>query len=418
MQVYIETYGCSSSRSDSQIMAGLLTRSGFNIVNNIDIADIVIVNTCIVKQVTENKIRFRISEIQKKYPKKKLIIAGCMPEAEYEIVREIAPNASLISTNKVTDISKLVAMEQRTELLGRLEKEKICLPKITQKPVDIVEICSGCDHSCSYCITKLAKGPLVSYLPEKIVEEIELMHKNGFKEFWITGQDVASYNHNGIRLPQLLDRITSKVKGKYFLRLGMMNPAEVLPILDDLITAYKNDHVFKFLHIPVQSGSNSILKKMNRRYSVNEFKNIISSFRSAIPDITVWTDIIVGFPEETDKDFADSLELISEIKPDFVNVSQFAVRPGTSAARMKQIKTEIKKERSKKMSELTDKLSLEANEKWLGWKGPALIDEYNKQKKNYIARNHAYKPVVVSGSLGQFIDVNITKTEKTCLVSG
>lgn len=421
MQVYIETYGCSSSRNDSQIMAGLLTRSGFNIVNNIDLADVIIINTCIVKQVTENKIRFRISQIQKTYPKKKLIIAGCMPEAEYEIAREIAPKASLISTNKITEISSAVEKainDERVELLGKLETEKVCLPKIAPKHIDIVEICSGCNHACAYCITKLAKGSLVSYAPDKIVEQIEKMHKSSCKEFWLTGQDVASYNYKGLRLPQLLEKIIEKVKGRYFIRLGMMNPAEVKPVLNDLIKIYQDDHIFKFLHIPVQSGSDNVLKAMNRSYSANDFKDIISAFRSAMPEVTVWTDIIVGFPNETDEDFSASLSLLKAIKPDFVNISQFGVRPKTKAAGMKQIRTEIKKERSRLISKLADSLSLAANGKWLGWKGPALVDEYNSQKKNYIARNHAYKPIVISaGEIGQFVNVSVSAIEKTCLLS-
>ncbi len=418
--VYIETYGCSSSKNDSEIMAGLLSKGGFEVVSNIELADVVIVNTCIVKQVTENKIRFRISRIQKEYPEKRLIIAGCMPEAEYEIARKIAPSASLVSTNKVTDIVKVVgkASKQRVELLGRPEKEKICLPKIRKNPVvDIVEICSGCNYACSYCITKLAKGALYSYPPEKIAEEIAKMHNNGCKEFWITGQDVASYNYKGLRLPGLINKITH-VKGRYFLRLGMMNPAEVLPVLGDLIKAYQQKQVFKFIHIPVQSGSNRILSAMNRNYSVDDFKKIISAFRSAFPDITVWTDVIVGFPGENENDFEESLDLIEKTGPDFVNVSQFAVRPGTKAAKMKQIPTEIKKERSRRMAEIAEKMSMKANEKWLSWSGLVLIDEYNCLKKNYIGRNASYKPVSVKqGPLGDFIDVKISSVEKTCLVS-
>ncbi|MCX6818765.1 MAG: tRNA (N(6)-L-threonylcarbamoyladenosine(37)-C(2))-methylthiotransferase [Candidatus Aenigmarchaeota archaeon] len=423
--VYIETYGCSSSSNDSEIMAGLLNRSGFTLVSNIELADVIIVNTCIVKSTTEHRIVSRLHDIQKKYPKKKLIVAGCMPEAEYHIAKKFAPNASMISTNYVTAIVKVVndtINNKKIELIGKEKKDKVCLPKIRRNPaVDIVELCSGCHNNCSYCITKLAKGSLFSYQPDKIVQEIKSMHAAGVKEFWLTGQDIASYDYEGICLPELIKKITEAVKGKYFLRLGMMNPASVLPILDALINAYRNKHIFKFLHIPVQSGSDKILKAMNRNYTINEFKQITSAFRKEIPEITIWTDIIVGFPGESDDDFLASVSLLKEIKPDFTNISQFGTRPGTKAASMKQLPTEKKKERSRIMTKLIDVICLEQNKRWLNWSGPAIVDEYNRENQNWVARNHAYKPIAIKEKsakleLGQLIDVKITGAEKTHLV--
>ncbi len=435
MKVYIETYGCSSSRSDSEIMAGLLNEAGHMMVDDITLADAVIVNTCIVKQPTENKIKFRIQQIQERYPRKKLIIAGCMPEAEPETIRNIAKNASLISTNQITSIADVVGNKGRLELLGKNKQIKCDLPKIRKNPViDVVEISSGCGYSCAYCITKLAKGPLLSYPHEKIIKEMSFSLENGAKEFWITGQDVAAYlwrsaassrfqkvplseNNNEINLPGLLNEIT-KTEGNYFIRLGMMNPASVMPILDDLIEAYKDNHVFKFLHLPVQSGSDEVLKKMNRKYAVNDYKNIISKFRKEIPEITIWTDVIVGFPEEIEYDFKQTTELIEEIKPDFTNISAFGSRPGTKAAGMKQIDSSIKKDRTKIISKVVNEICLERNKKWIGWSGTVLIDEYNTSKKDWIGRNYCYKPVAVKGrfSLGQMIDVKIVGAEKTCLI--
>jgi len=420
--VYIETYGCSSSNNDSEIMAGLLNRAGFSVVSSIDLADVIIVNTCIVKSTTEHRIVSRLHDIQKKYPKKKLIVAGCMPEAEYHIAKRFAPNANMISTNYVTDIVKVVNAtinNKKIELIGKEKKDKVCLPKIRKNPaVDIVEICSGCHNNCYYCITKLAKGSLFCYQPEKIVQEIKSMHAAGVKEFWLTGQDIASYDYNGIRLPELIRKITETVKGKYFLRLGMMNPASVLPILDALINAYRDKHIFKFLHIPVQSGSDKILKAMNRNYTINEFKQIVSAFRKEIPEITIWTDIIVSFPGESEDDFLASISLVKEIKPDFTNISQFGSRPGTKAATMKQLPTEKKKERSRIMTKLVDVICLEQNKKWLNWSGPAIVDEYNRENQNWIARNHAYKPIAIKQKsvLCSIINVKIMEVKKTHLV--
>ncbi len=435
MKVYIETYGCSSSHSDSEIMAGLLNEAGHEIVDDITSADVVIVNTCIVKQPTESKIRFRLQQLQEKYPKKKLIIAGCMPEAEPEALRNIAKNASLISTNQITSIADVASNKGRLELLGKNKQIKCDLPKIRKNPViDVVEISSGCSYSCAYCITKLAKGPLLSYPHEKIIKEITSSLENGAKEFWITGQDVAGYlwrsrassrfqkallseNDNEINLPGLLNEV-SKIEGDYFLRLGMMNPASVMPMLYELIKAYKNEHVFKFLHLPVQSGSDSILKLMNRKYTANDYRNIIKKFREGVPEITIWTDVIVGFPEESDEDFEQTTRLIEEIKPDFTNISAFGARPGTKAAGMRQVDNNSKKGRTGIISKIVDEICLEQNRRWLGWEGRIIIDEYNTAKKNWIGRNNCYKPVAVKGrfSLGQIIDVKIAGVEKTCLI--
>lgn len=437
-KIYIETYGCSSSRNDSEIMAGLLNEAGYEIVDNASLADVVIVNTCIVKQPTENKIRFRIRQINEKYPKKKLIIAGCMPEAEPEAIRSVAKNASMVSTNQITSIADAIAKalkSERIELIGKDKAVKCDLPKIRKNPViDVVEISSGCDYACSYCITKLAKGPLFSYPHDKIIKEISFSLENGAKEFWITGQDVAAYlwrnrtspifqkaplseNDKEINLPQLVGKITT-IKGNYFLRMGMMNPASVMPILDDLIEAYKDNHVFKFLHLPVQSGSDEVLKKMNRKYAANDYKNIITRFRKEIPEITIWTDVIVGFPEEDDDDFNQTIRLIEEIKPDFTNISAYGTRPGTKAASMKQIDSNIKKERTRIISSVVDKICLERNKKWIGWSGAVLIDEYNTEKKDWIGRNYCYKPVAVKGSfeLGEIVNASIKGAEKTCLI--
>jgi MiaB-like tRNA modifying enzyme len=416
MRVYIETYGCASSQNDAEIMAGLLAAAGHAIVNKIEESDAVIINTCIVKSPTENKIKFRIRQLQEKYPKKKLVIAGCMPEAEYDIVKKIAPKANIISTNKIRDIAMAVENE-KFESVGKEKTDKTCLPKFRKNPaVEIIEICSGCNHACSYCITKLAKGDILSYDPEKIIRQ---MKESPAKEFWLTGQDVSAYGKdNKYSLPDLLNNIADSVKGRYYIRLGMMNPGNVLDILEDLINSYKNENIFKFLHLPVQSGSDDILEKMSRNYTAKDSENIIKKFRARLPAITIWTDIIVGFPGENEDDFVKSVDLLQKIKPDFVNISAFGPRPGTQAAGMRQLDRQIIKQRTKVMTEIVEKLCYEANQRWLGWSGSVLVDEYNG--RNWIGRNFAYKPVVLEGKyeLGDVIDLKIAATAATHLRAG
>jgi MiaB-like tRNA modifying enzyme len=414
MKIFIETYGCSNNIAESQIMAGILSRSGYDIVKDEKIADIIIINTCSVKSVTEQKILHRI----KKLRGKKLIIAGCMPESEYDIVKS-ATNASLVSTNNITEIAKAVAAEledRHVEILGKNKKEKLCLPKIREsRVIEIVPICSGCSSYCTYCSTKLAKGELFSYDENKIITEIKKAKAVGYKEFWLTGQDCGCYGFDKeTNLANLIKNITNEIKGKYFLRVGMINPEHLKKFTDDLIGAYKNEHVFKFLHLPIQSGSNKVLKQMGRNYTKEDFFAIIDKFREEIPEITIWTDIIVGFPSETQKDFEETVDLLKHIKPDFVNVSAFASRPGTKASNMKKIPTEIVKERTRIASEIVDELSLEQNKKHIGKKYEVIIDEYNPKNNNFIGRNISYKPVVVKNTkIGDIVNVNIVDAGHT-----
>jgi len=424
MNIYLETYGCSANQAETEIMAGLLTRSGFTIVSNLDDADIVIVNTCSVKLTTEQKILYRIQELEKS---KKIIVAGCMPESEYAKLRKIT-DASFVSTHHIQNIAtavKKVADGKHVELVGKERTEKVCLPRIRKnKVIDIVPVSSGCLSACAYCSTKLAKGDLFSFSPKKIIEEINSAKRSGCKEFWITGQDCGCYgSDNDENLADLLNNITDTVKGKYFLRVGMLNPRHVLTFLPQLIQAYKNEHVFKFLHLPVQSGSDKILKLMDRGYTADDFRKIVNEFRKEIPEITIWTDIIAGFPDESTDDFEQTVDLIKDIKPDFVNISAFGVRPGTKAAEMKQISTEIKKERTRRLSEAVDDMCLEANKHWLGRESEIIVDEYKPEKQNFIGRNIAYKPVVVKNAeiasknikIGDIVNVKIVDVGKTHL---
>jgi threonylcarbamoyladenosine tRNA methylthiotransferase CDKAL1 len=170
--------------------------------------------------------------------------------------------------------------------------------------------------------------------------------------------------------------------------------------------------------VPVQSGSEQVLEKMIRGHDVDDFRFIVNEFRKEIPEITVWTDIIVGFPAETEEDFNKSMKLIEEIKPDFVNISSYSPRHGTRAARMRQLQTEIKKERTRKISEIAKKIYLDRNKQWLGWTGAVIVDEYNNENKNWVGRNYAYKPVVIRGNaeLGRILDVEIVDYSHTHLV--
>jgi threonylcarbamoyladenosine tRNA methylthiotransferase CDKAL1 len=204
------------------------------------------------------------------------------------------------------------------------------------------------------------------------------------------------------------------------IRVGMMTPNLALDVLDDLIEAFQNEHVFKFIHLPVQSGSDQVLKRMNRLYTVDQFRSLVETFRNAIPQVAVATDVICGFPSETRDDFDQSLSLVEEVKPDVVNISKFFARPRTAAEKMDPKVPPAKvSERSRRMTHLVKGISFEKNRTWLNWKGCILVDEHGKQPDTFIGRNFAYKPIVVRSKneslLGTFVNVRVTKAFQTYL---
>ena len=415
--IKIEVYGCSASQAEAEIMAGLLKQSGFNIVDN-DKADLIIIVTCYVKTPTEQKILFRIKELSNK----KLIIAGCMPEGIYNKITHFYPSASLLSTHHVKEIVQAVEKTlqgKRVEYLGESNEIKLCLPKVRKNPIiDIVPISSGCNSKCYYCCVRLAKGKLFSYPKEMIVREIESSLKEDCKEIWLTAQDTASYGlDKGVKLPQLLKEI-SNIPGKFFVRVGMMNLKNIIPIASDIVDAFKSDKFYKFVHIPIQSGSDDVIASMNRSYKISQFEEIVQLFKDSFK-CQIWTDVIVGYPTEREEDFLKTLDVIKKIKPDWVNVSKFGVRPGTEAAKLKPLSTKVVKERSRVISELVRQISLEKNKEWTDWEGEILVSERSKRPNQWIGRNFAYKPVLIEGRdnlLGKLMKVKITKASYSYLM--
>jgi MiaB/RimO family radical SAM methylthiotransferase len=247
-----------------------------------------------------------------------------------------------------------------------------------------------------------------------IIKEIKSSLEEGCKEVWLTAQDTASYNLN--KLPELLKDI-SNISGKFFVRVGMMNIKNVLPIASKLIESFRDEKIYKFAHLPVQSGSDKVLESMNRGYTVSEFESIVDKFKEI--KCQIWTDIIVGYPTEEEQDFITTLDLIKRLKPDWVNVSKFGSRPGTDAARLKPLSTNIVNQRSQMISEAVRKISLEKNKTWTGWKGEVLISDKGKEKGQWIGRNFAYKPVLINSKediLGKIIEVKIVETTHSHLL--
>jgi threonylcarbamoyladenosine tRNA methylthiotransferase CDKAL1 len=411
-KVFVEVFGCSANLADSEIVSGILLEAGYSLVERPEEADALVVLTCTVKTPTERRVVKRLRQLQSLGTP--LVVAGCMPEAQPDLVVSVAPEASMVGPDGILDIVEAVEATlagNRIEAVGGEAPDRACLPRVRANPViHIAPISSGCLGDCSYCIVRRARGRLNSFPMDGVVEDALLALEGGCREVWVTAEDTAAYRWRDSRLPDLLGALIS-LEGEFFIRVGMMTPNQALPIVDNLIEAFSSERVFKFLHIPVQSGSDEVLGRMRRRYTVEEFVGLVERFRGALPWLTLSTDIICGFPGETEGQFEESLKLIERIEPEVLNISRFGARPGTEAAGMEgQIHGRITKERSRRLTELWKRVSLERSHRWKGWRGRILIDEAGKNG-GVIGRNFAYKPVVLSDDLprGQFVEVEITE---------
>ena len=421
--MFLKSFGCSTNLADGEVMAGCLADAGFKLVDSVADAEVVIYNTCAVKGPTEN----RMIDLLKKVPRgKKLLVVGCLPLINFDrLRREVRFDgvAGPALGEKIVDIVNAVLRGEKVLALENAEKAKpsLSLPRIRVNPVvGIIPISYGCLGSCAYCCVVFARGRLRSYSVKEIVERVKADLAEGVREFWLTSQDTACYGRDiGTNLAELIMAVCA-VEGDFKIRVGMMTPNRALDILEGLIEAYKDGKVFKFVHLPVQSGDDIILERMWRFYTVADFKKIVDAFRGAFPKITIATDVICGFPGEDEKAFEKTLRLIEEVKPDIVNTSKFFARPRTPAANMPDLVQlpEIKR-RSAALSSLAYKIAMERNREWIGWEGEVLIDEAGKVAVSWMGRNFAYKPIVVKSGenlLGKVVRVKIYDASATHLV--
>jgi len=418
---FIKTFGCSANKSDTEAMIGLLEDAGYSLTN-LKEADYVLINTCGVKQPTEDRVISTLKQISSL--NKKLIVAGCLPRINFERIRKTIPNFSAMldprSIHLIVEVIRRINEGQDKLLIFSDEPSiKPSLPKHPLNPVTgIIQIAEGCSMACTYCCTRFARGSTYCYPDYEIVNEAHLLIEKGCKEIWITSQDNSVYNFKGTRLPNLLKKVC-KIEREFFVRVGMMNPFLTRMILKDLIESYLDEKIYKFLHLPLQSASMRILELMRRGYSPKHVIEIINSFLASFPSLTISTDVIVGFPTEDDGDFEDTISFIQKIKPDIVNISKFGARPKTEASRFKQLPHDIVNKRCKELVQIVKEISYEKNLNWLDWAGRCLINEKGKKEGSWIGRNFAYRPIVVKSDqnlLGRFVNVEIIEAKSNYLI--
>ena len=372
--VYIETYGCRYNFGDTAKLIEILRSKGNTIVDSAETADSVIINTCTVVGPTERRMLRQFS----RFREYDLYVTGCMPEVQREAIFAVC-TPTFISSKTIHEVYRSVKT-------------------VSGGGVAIVQVAQGCVGRCTYCLTRIARGPLKSFSEEEILAEIQAHTRTGTQEIQITAQDTGCWGWDiGKSLPGLLNCIED-LPGRFMIRVGMMNPATVRGILDDLVDAFASDRIFKFVHLPVQSGSDAILDRMGRGYTVADFEKIVSSFKNRYPEITLATDMIVGFPGETRQDFSESLDLIGRVRPNKVNITRYSQRPFTSLPSKEDFPDWVKKDRSRLMNSHTEKVYTSINTGYLEKQVPFLVTEKIKTG-SVMARSPDYLGIVIDEDL-------------------
>ena len=417
-KVYIETYGCAFNVSDSETMAGILVAEGFRIADALEGSDVAILNTCTVKDRTWRNFEKRFAELKRAADDggPRLVIAGCIPK--------ILPDGDLLDGVAALgpDTLDRVGVVVRAALQDSIHREidpaeqadrlaeRVRLPSRRRNPaVEIIPLARGCLSACAFCQTRLARGRLVSFRPEDILDRARRALDEGVTELWLTAQDTGAWGRDrDDALHRLLGRLCA-LTGDFRVRLGMSSPIWIWRDLDPMLDALAHPKMFHFLHVPVQSGSDRVLRAMRRSGTVDQFERVCRAFAERIPDGSIMTDVIAGYPTETEEDFAATLALLERIGPAAVNRSKFSPRPGTAAALLRPHPDSVVTDRSLRLNRVVRRLARRYHRERVGLCDRVLTCEIKKDGST-LAHNGAYRPVILSGEhpLGQWFDIRYT----------
>lgn len=405
MKYFVETYGCTMNFGEGRSLSEDMASLGYEPADNADDADIVVLNTCTVVETTEKRMLSRISELKRQG--KRIVVTGCMAKVQPKRITIRLPDSPVVPFEDYGRFRDIV--RERYGCIGA----PVVLPT---GPDAILPIAQGCLGHCSYCITKFARGDLVSYPAGGLLERFDMFLGSGAKEVLITAQDTSSYGRDiGTDLPALLRSMLQR-DGDFRIRLGMTNPDSLARVSEGVIEAMDDDRMYRFVHIPVQSGSDEVLRRMRRKYTVEDFMDLVSDLRAGCEDISIATDLICGFPGETEEDHQKSVDLIRELRADTVNITRFSSRPGTDAASMEQVHGRISAERSAELTNVKNATELDVNSAMVGRRYRSLATE--RGKEGTIVRTGNYRPVVIRNDipLGTFVDVEVTENRPTYLL--
>jgi len=419
--IYVKTWGCAHNSSDSEYMAGQLAAEGYTITEDKDEADLWLLNSCTVKNPAEE--HFKNSVGLGLEANKKVVVSGCVPQGKQSA--EYLKGLSMIGVQQIDRVVEVVeeTLNGNSVRMFGSKKEagrktggaRLDLPKIRRNPlVEIIAINTGCLNQCTYCKTKHARGELGSYSPEEIVSRTEQSFREGVCEIWLTSEDTGAWGRDiGSSLPELLWKLVEVIPEGCRLRLGMTNPPYILEHLEEMAKILNHPRVYKFLHVPVQVGSDAVLLDMKREYTVSEFCRVVDFLKSRVPGITIVTDIIAGFPTETKEDWEDTMALCKKYQFPSLFINQFFPRPGTPAAKMKRIDTVEVKKRTKELSAYFHTY-LPYTQR-IGQVYTVLVTETSHDGNYYVGHNEMYEQILVPKKeqlMGKMFQVQIVSSCK------
>ncbi len=407
---YLEGFGCSMNSADSERLVGFLESNGFRRLSDPGRAQFILINTCAVKEQTELKMLRRARELSKiaKSQSARFVVCGCLPKINPEALSKTVPLAIQAGPH-LEEIAFAIGISP--------PKHPLKISPVPFNPlVSIIPVAEGCVGECTYCAVRAARGQLKSFSEKVLLKKFKQAARQG-TEIWITAQDTGCYGLDiGSSLPALLKKLLASSAKKFRVRLGMMNPRHLASFFDEYLALFEDQRLYRFFHVPIQSGSDKILGAMKRPYKSAVAKTLCKKIRAEFPLATISTDWIVGFPGETESDFGKTAELLREIKPDISNISRFGARPNTEAEQMPvQLHGRAKKARSRALTKLQSRVSLERNRLFLGLEQEIFVSEEGS-KGNFVGRNQSYKPVVIEENLlGRFVNVRVEQAFQTYL---
>ena len=423
---YIKTYGCQMNEHDSENIAAILTDMSFTKTDSLEDADLIILNTCAIRENAHNKVFGLLGRINHLRQTKDVMVGfgGCMAQEEV-IVEEITNKYKWIDfvfgTHNIVNLPNIIekAYNNKKQEVEVFSCEGDVIENIPVKRDNKykawVNIMYGCDKFCTYCIVPYTRGKQRSRLPEYIINEVKDLIKDGYQEVTLLGQNVNAYGKDldiNYTMANLLEDVAKT--GIKRIRFVTSHPWDFNDDMIDIISKY--DNIMPYIHLPIQSGSSKILKLMGRRYTKEEYLNLFKKLKEKIPNVSITTDIIVGFPGETEEDFQDTLDVVNKCKYDSAFTFIFSPRIGTPASKMEDnVSLEEKEERLQRLNQLINKYSKENNDKYLNKIVPVLLEDYSSKKKDCLkGYTDTMKLVNVKADdsyLGKIVNVKITSVK-------
>jgi len=414
--VYVKTMGCAHNSSDAEFMMGLLQEYGYVLTDKLENADVCLVNSCTVKNPSQDSATNLVKRARAEG--KPVVLSGCVPSADSSVADGL-DGVSLLGVTQIDRIVEVVEQALQGHTVQLLSKRRtlpsLDLPKVRRNScVEIIPISGGCLGNCSYCKTKHARGKLSSYTTDAIIGRALQAASEGASEIWLASEDTGAYGIDlGTNVADLLAKVADSLPAGVMLKVGMTNPPYMLAHIEAVARVLQRPNVFAFMHIPVQSGADHVLQAMVREYTVGDFSRLVDGLREAVPEVLIATDVICGFPAESEEDHQGTLDLVRKYKFPVLNISQFYPRPGTAAARMRRLPGSLAKKRSSEVTQLFD--SYETNRHMVGREERVWFSDTEARHDQTVGHTKGYVKVVVrreDSLLGKSALVRVQRTSK------